>query len=72
MPIIVFASESSSCYSLGEALLMENFLTIFMSVFVFLPLSKIIESNGGILKDKIENTDCDETFLTRRYWIKRS
>lgn len=34
--------------------------------------SKIIESNGGILKDKIENTDCDETFLTRRYWIKRS
>lgn len=41
MPIMVFASESSSGYSLGEALLMESFLTIFMSVFVFLPLSKI-------------------------------
>lgn len=34
--------------------------------------SKIIEYNGGILENKVENTDCDETFLTRRYWIKRS
>ena len=33
--------------------------------------SKIIESNGGILDNKIENEDCGEKFLTRRYWIKR-
>lgn len=30
---------------------------------------KIIEKNGGILENKVINTDCDETFLTRRYWI---
>lgn len=30
---------------------------------------KIIEKNGGILENKLENTDAGETFLTRRYWI---
>lgn len=30
---------------------------------------KVIEANGGVLENKVENTDCDETFLTRRYWI---
>ena len=30
---------------------------------------KIIVNNGGILENKIENTDEGETFLTRRYWI---
>ena len=33
--------------------------------------SKIIESNGGKLENKVENKDCDEVFLTRRYWIKK-
>ena len=32
---------------------------------------KIIESNGGILENKVENEDSGETFLTRRYWIKK-
>jgi len=32
---------------------------------------KIIESNGGILENKIENEDCGEKFLTRRYWINK-
>ena len=32
---------------------------------------KIIEYNGGILDNKIENEDCGEKFLTRRYWIKK-
>ena len=31
---------------------------------------KLIEANGGILEDKVMNTLADETFLTRRYWIK--
>ncbi len=31
--------------------------------------AKIIEKNGGILENKIENTDQGDTFLTRRYWI---
>lgn len=31
---------------------------------------KIIENNGGILENKVINSDDDETFLTRRYWIK--
>ena len=30
---------------------------------------KIIEKNGGILENKIANTEGNETFLTRRYWI---
>jgi len=30
---------------------------------------KIIENNGGILENKVTNTDAGETFLTRRYWI---
>ncbi len=32
---------------------------------------KIIESNGGILENKVENEDRGEKFLTRRYWIKK-
>ena len=31
---------------------------------------KIIEKNGGVLENKIENESCGEHFLTRRYWIK--
>lgn len=30
---------------------------------------KIIEKNGGVLENKVENTDQGDTFLTRRYWI---
>lgn len=32
---------------------------------------KIIEANGGILENKIENEDRGEKFLTRRYWINK-
>ena len=32
---------------------------------------KIIEANGGILENKVMNEDSGETFLTRRYWIKK-
>lgn len=32
--------------------------------------AKIIERNGGILENKVTNTDQGDTFLTRRYWIK--
>ena len=32
---------------------------------------KIIESNGGILENKVENEDAGEKFLTRRYWIEK-
>ena len=32
---------------------------------------KIIEANGGVLENKVENEDCGEKFLTRRYWIKK-
>lgn len=32
--------------------------------------SKIIEKNGGVLENKVENSDQGEKFLTRRYWIK--
>ena len=32
---------------------------------------KIIEANGGILENKVENEDQGEKFLTRRYWIKK-
>ena len=31
---------------------------------------KIIETNGGILENKIENEINNERFLTRRYWIE--
>ena len=31
---------------------------------------KIIERNNGILENKVVNTYNNETFLTRRYWIK--
>lgn len=30
---------------------------------------KIIESNGGVLENKVSNTVNGENFLTRRYWI---
>ena len=33
--------------------------------------AKIIETNGGVLDNKIENTDDGEVFLTRRYWIDK-
>ncbi len=33
---------------------------------------KIIESNGGVLENKVENEDQGEKFLTRRYWIKNN
>lgn len=32
---------------------------------------KIIEANGGQLENKVEDEDCGEKFLTRRYWIKK-
>ena len=32
---------------------------------------KIIEANGGQLENKVENEDCGERFLTRRYWINK-
>lgn len=32
---------------------------------------KIIEANGGILENKIENVVSGERFLTRRYWINK-
>ena len=32
---------------------------------------KIIEANGGILENKIENEVSGERFLTRRYWINK-
>ncbi len=31
---------------------------------------KIIEKNGGILENKVENECEGESFITRRYWIK--
>ena len=33
--------------------------------------AKIIESNGGVLENKVENEYAGEKFLTRRYWIKK-
>ena len=30
---------------------------------------KIIEANGGILEDKVENIEGGEKFISRRYWI---
>ena len=30
---------------------------------------RIIEKNGGVLENIIQNTDEDEVFMTRRYWI---
>ena len=32
---------------------------------------KVIEANGGILENKVENEDQGEKFLTRRYWINK-
>lgn len=32
---------------------------------------KIIEANGGVLENKIENETSGEKFLTRRYWINK-
>lgn len=31
--------------------------------------ARVIEKNGGVLQDKIENTLDGRTFLTRRYWV---
>ena len=33
--------------------------------------AKIIEANGGILENKVLNSDNEEEFLTRRHWIKK-
>lgn len=33
--------------------------------------AKIIEANGGVLENKVENEYAGEKFLTRRYWIKK-
>lgn len=33
--------------------------------------AKIIEANGGVLENKVENEYGGEKFLTRRYWIKK-
>ncbi len=33
--------------------------------------TKIIEANGGILENKVNNEECGESFVTRRYWIKK-
>ncbi len=30
---------------------------------------RIIEKNGGVLENIVQNTDEDEVFMTRRYWI---
>lgn len=32
---------------------------------------RIIEANGGVLENKVENEDAGEKFLTRRYWINK-
>ena len=32
---------------------------------------KIIEANGGILENKVENEEDGEFVITRRYWIKK-
>ena len=32
---------------------------------------KIIEANGGVLENKVENEDNGDKFLTRRYWIDK-
>ena len=32
---------------------------------------KIIEANGGVLENKVENEADGEIFLTRRYWIDK-
>ena len=32
---------------------------------------KIIEANGGLLENKVENESHGEKFLTRRYWIDK-
>lgn len=32
---------------------------------------KIIERNGGVLENKVNNSDMGEEFITRRYWINK-
>lgn len=32
---------------------------------------KIIEANGGVLENKVQNEESGEIFLTRRYWIEK-
>lgn len=34
--------------------------------------ARVIEKNGGILQDRIENTIAGQKVLTRRYWIETS
>ncbi len=41
LPSLVFASSSSSL-NFGEAFLIENFMTIFMSIFCYISNSKIL------------------------------
>ena len=43
LPSLVFASSSSSL-NFGEAFLIENFMTIFMSIFVIYPIANLIEN----------------------------
>ena len=45
-PMIVFASGEDT-FSIGEALFMEAFVSIHMSVFVLFPLSKLLAKEGN-------------------------
>lgn len=47
LPSFVFASPKTSL-SFGEAFLMENFMTIFMSVFVIYPIAKSCAKDGEV------------------------
>ncbi len=47
LPSFVFASSSSSL-NFGEAFLIENFMTIFMSVFVIYPIAKYCSKDGDV------------------------
>ncbi|MDD6271961.1 MAG: leucine-rich repeat domain-containing protein [bacterium] len=47
IPVIVFASSGNSDFSLGIALGMEVFMSGHMSVFVFIPLSKMISKENS-------------------------
>ena len=47
MPSIVFASNGEGSFPLGIALGMEAFVSIHMSVFVLIPLSKIISKDNN-------------------------
>lgn len=47
LPSLVFASSSSSL-NFGEAFLIENFMTIFMSIFVIYPIAKYCSKDGNV------------------------